>query len=287
MDKIKTAVEDANAFLSLVNLNSFKNFSVYSPVYRMTNENLREVVTNMNLENKDVLSVCGSADQYFTFLLCGAKEVDLFDVNKISEYYLILKIIGALTLSLDEYIKFFVGTNTGTYDDNRSFFDERIYVKIRKYLPLNVQAFWDTLYKNGGNIIKRFGGCFFSPHIKFSNIPYLNKSRYNELQKILEKRKIPSFIQSDILGLYGKVEKQYDMVYLSNIYDYVFRKDKVKSWYSFLREIEGMLKAEGTFVNYSFSSEELAEYKKLGMEVCVFETLRFIDEDIAFVYRKK
>ena len=119
MDKLVRSCKDAIRFMaldqSLMALDQIhicSGFNKYSRVYRMTNENLNALNKIIDVKGKDVLTVCGSGDQYLNFILRGAENVDVFDINKLTEYYLILKITAILVLSLEDFKKFFIGLNS-------------------------------------------------------------------------------------------------------------------------------------------------------------------------------
>ena len=61
----------------------------YNKVYDFTNENVNCLNFLYNFDKSKVLSVIGSGEQYFTSILNGAKEVDVYDVNPTSYLYII------------------------------------------------------------------------------------------------------------------------------------------------------------------------------------------------------
>ena len=62
-----------------------KNFQA---VYPFTTENITGYITQMDIKNKDILTLGSSCDQAFNSLLLGANEVTIFDINeRIEEYY--------------------------------------------------------------------------------------------------------------------------------------------------------------------------------------------------------
>ena len=72
-------------------------------IYGFTNENISSFSSLYDFDNAKVLSVLGSGDQYFASLLYGAKEVDLYDINKDAWNFFVLKYYGILTLEYDEF----------------------------------------------------------------------------------------------------------------------------------------------------------------------------------------
>lgn len=60
-------------------------------VYAFTNENLTCLKDLYDFKDKKVLTVLGSGDQYFSSVLFGAKEVDVYDIEPKAWDYFVLK----------------------------------------------------------------------------------------------------------------------------------------------------------------------------------------------------
>ena len=58
----------------------------YGKVYFKTNEFLEELFKNVDLKDKDILTVLGSGDQSFLCYEKQAKSVDVFDINLDKKY---------------------------------------------------------------------------------------------------------------------------------------------------------------------------------------------------------
>ena len=67
-------------------------FTTYDRVYSETNEACDKIISKFDVKDKSVLTVLGSGDQAFQFYINGAKNVDLFDINKLTIYYYYLRI---------------------------------------------------------------------------------------------------------------------------------------------------------------------------------------------------
>ena len=59
-----------------------KESNYQGKIYNFSNENLISYESLYNFNSAKVLSVIGSGDQYFSSLLYGAKEIDLYDINR-------------------------------------------------------------------------------------------------------------------------------------------------------------------------------------------------------------
>jgi len=192
----------------------------YYKVYDFTNENVTCLKNLYNLYNSKVLSVVGSGDQYFSSILGGAKQVDLYDVNPTSYLYFVLKFYSIRELTFEEFYELLVLKN---------FNNIKIYNKLESVLPVQVLKYYKFLMTNnkknkesmfrtdGINLLKRYNKKYY-----FENdnpvIPYFDKEQYYELQRNLKKQPIPNFYETNILKL--KPEENYDVLLTSNIYLY-------------------------------------------------------------------
>lgn len=67
-------------------LNALKNKQYSSfQVYAFTNENIKGYLKRIKGDN--VLSICSSGDQYLNLLNHGFSNIDLVDINPLTEYY--------------------------------------------------------------------------------------------------------------------------------------------------------------------------------------------------------
>ena len=82
--------------------------NLYNQVYDFTNENVSCFKDLYHFKNSKVLSVVGSGDYYFSCILNGAKQIDLFDVNPTSYLYFILKFYSIRELTYEEFYDFLI-----------------------------------------------------------------------------------------------------------------------------------------------------------------------------------
>lgn len=199
-------------------------------VYPFTNENISSFKKIFDFENKDVLSVIGSGDQYFASLLYGAKSVDLFDINLMTAYYFALKFAAIKVLSYDEFIEFFVKEN---YIVNRN-----TYNKLRDNLPIEVKNYFDKFFIENKNLRNfTFRTYINSKKINYCTgrvIPYFERNEYYKLQNIIKEQSLPRIYIMNLLELYKYLDKKYDVMLLSNILLYL--KMKNPEFVSFLKE---------------------------------------------------
>ncbi len=229
--------------------NKKSTFDEHSFIYKKTNERLQDM--HEILENKKkILCVIGSGDQILNALLSIPERIDAFDISSFPMYFLELKIAAIKTLTREEFISFFI-------DDidrkNEEYYDDLYFDKIRTELPSNIKEFWDYLF-NFNDWYEIYNSTLFSsePVIKSYALiqnKYLKEDEYYRLRDILDTTKI-NYIQSDLLNL--DIDESYDLIYLSNIIQYV-DKEKYKE------KLEGLSKKiKGIIVTYLFGELDRA-----------------------------
>lgn len=174
----------------------------------ITNECLT-YINEFDIQDKEVLTVCGSGDHAFTCLLNGAKSVDTFDYNPIQFYIMELKRAAIEVLSKEEFLKFFPLTGV-----NRENYKIEYYLRIRDALKPEARYFWDSVYSANDRLYL----------LNFSSYNILFESdytkRYEELQRKVKEDNI-SFKQTDLFTMPKLFNKKYSLIILSNIYDHL------------------------------------------------------------------
>jgi len=183
-------------------------------VFKFSNENLTAYQQLYNFNDARVLSVGGSGDQYFTAILNGAEEVDLFDKNPYFWPYFVTKFYAIQNLSYKEFSKLFM--HSSTFEDIFNTVNSLLPNKQRKEIS-------DVIVKV---IIAYQFGCHrdeIKRMIFADSIPYLERTRYKELQQKLQGRSLPDVYFSDIRDLPKEVSKNsYDIMLTSNIYQWMW-----------------------------------------------------------------
>lgn len=197
--------------------NSSKNFSMYSKVYAFTTENISGYYSNLNFDNKKLLTICSSGDHVLNAILLGCNNIDCFDINVFTKYYMFLKVAAIKILSYEEFYEFFISNNKFSY---------YLYEKIRLFLDDEIKKFWDYIYdKYDSNQIycKMFIKTEYIKTNMYYNL-YLEEDNYNILKKRLLDEDINiKFFLSDILSIDKKIKQNYDYIFLSNIDSYLPR----------------------------------------------------------------
>lgn len=199
-----------------------QSFVTYDSSYLFTTENISGYMPQM--QDKKVLTVAASGDHYFNALLNGARDISLFDINKLTMYVLKLKKKAIELLSFDEFL-LFMGLSKYEW-----ILDYGIYCKIRDYLEKDVREYWDYVYSkldyNGFKLYHRTN-LFNIWRLDLERLrllsEYLYEDKYIELKSILKEinDKDIKFYHANALELPRVLDSNYDYMYFSNINDYV------------------------------------------------------------------
>lgn len=206
-------------------------FTENSFLYPFTTENLSGYVSKLNVKNKDVLTVTGSSDQMFNLIFFGAKSVSNFDLNRNTYYLSNLKLAALKCLSYNEFLNFFSGSEDSNIDvlfqkrinDNNNVFDYNTYLRVRKNMDPISACYFDFMYSyynNNGVDLYRNLCVNANIHSAIINNDYLkNEDNYNKTKELIDNTTI-KYYQKDLLNLHS-LSEQYDVILLSNIYDYL------------------------------------------------------------------
>lgn len=208
--------------LSDINWHS-ANFGMYSPAYATTNEDWRFAMHELNPTGKSVLTVAASGDQPIAFQVNGASDVDTFDTTYFAKVVMDIKTAALQTMNRSQY-----GRLVLELRDARSTDDISDYDKIKSVCPR------ETL-----TAMRQMRGCrIFSQGTGIRDEYLPNEGEYNAAKKIIKQPM--NFIWSNLESLHTKLNKKYDLIYLSNIFEYFHDSDKItktlNSLYPFLKE---------------------------------------------------
>lgn len=226
-------------------------------IYAFTNEFIQKYPELYSFDGANVLSILGSADQYFTALLNNAKEIELMDINIVSWYHFLLKREAIKKLSYDKFCEFFITNKTN---------DLLTYSLLRTSLPTNARKYFDCLkalrIKFSSIRINTTITSLFSKEEYQRYIPYLEENNYYKLQELLNKTKLPIFYQTDFIKYYQHLEDKYDIMLLSNIYHWPGLEPKE------YKEILDYFNKPIVQALYSWKkSQEYEEFKSLGFKI--------------------
>lgn len=187
----------------------------FDVIYPFTSENIAGYMEDLDLTDKKIITVTASSDHILNAIAQGATDITTFDINPETRFYMELKLAGVKRLEYEDFLKIFL------LDNSMSLNKEIIMSLITSR---DCQYYWEEKYrenKNNGLLLKKssvFYRKYFNTKSKLKQNIYLNKSKYQQVQKRLEEVKI-NFINTDLKNLHLKGE--YDDMFLSNISDYI------------------------------------------------------------------
>ncbi|MBQ9834440.1 MAG: hypothetical protein IJO33_04545 [Bacilli bacterium] len=215
------------------------DFVEYAGFYHITNEKASEIIEKTTVTDKmKALCVLAGGDQVFNLINAGIKNIETFDINRLTEYYALgFKKRAIECLSYEEYIKllsYYRGWYVKTHHN--------LQPEIEKYVIENMEEEYKWFWQQFKYALQQEGCNPSIFHLSIGsgeknitkNIYAKDEETYKKFQKLLREAKI-TFTQSSITELPEKFGL-YDLVYLSNILDYPrdFYGDKENPLYSAL-----------------------------------------------------
>ena len=246
-------------------------FCKYSSVYPYSNEKLNVLFKNLDLNDKDVLTVAGSGDHAFYSYNNGSNNVDLFDINILAKYYYYLR-----TWIIKYYNSFY-------FDDISNF---KHYIDFSKYFnnlfclvnptsedEKKAHEYWKLLYEKCSIKWKNNGLGFFLRNKLFRS----DTERINSISDLsVTKDKLANnnsgFYNCDITGNQIGIDKVYDVIFLSNIFEYVDDEESIRLKNNICR----LLKDDGYIVLSNVKGNLSQINESLLSDVFSFEKLPYV-----------
>lgn len=195
---------DVNAACDIVSNDKNVVGSGYSKIFCSSNENLKELFKVISVEDKEVLSVLSSGDQYFYSYYNGAKNVDTFDRNYLTKHYY--------------YIRKWNIKYLGKFYPDFQFLNNTTYIKeLLKLVECSdmeereAYLFWKTYADRIQPLDNR--KLFYSGFYNRGGITDMDK-----LEDIVDKKLV--FFHGNIKNYPSSNNKRYDVIILSNILEY-------------------------------------------------------------------
>ena len=240
----------------------------YDKIYPWTNENMQLLFSNIDVKDKDVLTVLASSDQLFTSRYLSAKKVDAFDINKLTIYYFYLR---------TWVMKIF----NEPYPSDKFLYlnDINIYILINGIKPESIdeekaKRFWiDYLHNNK----------YKTNDELFQNILIKEKCIFkNDLSKVSSNKL--NFYNFDILeeDIYEQIDNnKYDIVILSNILEYT---NRFKHYHNIINNLNNILKDDGFVVcSHLINYKDFVGHKE---ELKIFDSCGK-ERELGYCYIKK
>ena len=256
---------DLSQVRSIIGGFHFKKDRYHDLVFYNSNENLSKLFSGIDLKDKEILSVLASSDQLFYFYDNGAKLVDTFDKNKLTFYYFYLR-------------KWFIQYKNKYYITN---VNRRSLLKLLSSIKASTEDeekalyFWKSMIDTY-DIKSIFDLFIFDENIKKNTIRNCKR-----IKEKLEENKL-TFYNVDISKRF-RLNKKYDVIYKSNISDYVCNSREVLETYR--DNFDSLLKDDGIII-----SSNLTHDYDYSNEFGVFSekfNYRLLNNSIGYVYTRR
>lgn len=250
--------------------------SVVNAAYLTSNEQLDKYLPMLNIAGKKIATVGSSGDQILNALYYGCKDITFIDGNVLAEAYIEYKMALIKALSFDEFKYVLI--------EDKSAFDFKVYQKISHYLSGAVRQFFDEImlmqdsvefgtleYYETFNDFKIFHSIINNlPHTEFSEF-YHSKDAYEKLKNILFAGDFKlKYITSRLEDFPSRLNEKYDVILLSNIYDYVSRlkfNPVLKSLYKNNLKSGGVIQFQYLFEDSIFVKKRPKPMEGFDMEI--------------------
>lgn len=181
----------------------------YMPAYVVTNENLAHTTgLTKNVPHDNVLTIAGSGDQALFYKLSGAKNIDTFDISAFAKTISDIKVAALQSkMPYEQYNKMLNDLHRAPHHTQVNGMD----MVLPNLSPDSIQ----TLKSMDGYKI-------FSNGLGTELHPSLTPTSYEQLQSQVQ-TPFP-FIWSDAVNVHTKLDKQYDVINLSNIFEWAPKK---------------------------------------------------------------
>lgn len=262
-------IEKAALFISdLYTYNTSQTSEAYfDRIYHFTTEVISGYFDKLDFKDKKVLTVLASGDHTLNAILLGSREIDTFDVNKLSIYYYKLKEASIKSLLLEEFKEFLYSNYPNNMKENKKILNWKTYLKVSPFLEEKYKKFWDSMYLefNGYNIGK--SDLFWPSESKQSRLSiyndYLTEENYAKLKNILLEENIKfNFQATNIKEL--KTNEKYDYIFLSNIsqyLEYIYEDNYLENFNILIKNLSNNLKKDGLlFHSYLYSCERYIKF---------------------------
>jgi len=202
------------------------NYQTFSRLYISTNENVKAILEKTDISDANkALCVLASGDQAFNLISMGVHDIETFDINGLTEYYVFgIKMALIEKYNYHEYLQII----RKLFDYNTTLEElTEIINDLLPYMDHKYRNFWQNIntynYKNQANSEKTLNlfhliSYHFPESLIFPNHYLENETNYSNFKTNLKQTKI-SFQRLNIIESTRGLNK-YDLIYLSNVMDY-------------------------------------------------------------------
>lgn len=253
-----------NLNVNLSNKLNWLLFSLYHSYnlryYVISNENIHFLCNRYkdNIKSGKILTAAGGGDQPLSFIANGARQIDMFDINKLAYYIFALKKGAIITLDELSYLEliFSLSKKLGDKQVNFNLMEKAISAIEEE----DAKNFWLYIIRN-----------FSSKQIrKLSREDYRRKT-WSEDHVLGEQIKFYKYLRdrlgvvpinfhlADLKNLKPE-DSNYDLIYLSNIFDCIDNDDLISS---IIDQLIPLLRDDGVLLEYSIENECVHPIKKI------------------------
>lgn len=251
------------------------SFSKYSPAYSVTNEDLRPVTGLKKTKNARVLTIAGSGDSPIFYRIAGAKSVDTFDLSYCAKAVMDIKTAAISILNYHQYIEMLYELY-----DAESINKVSAFPKIENKLSVDVK---DFLFGMDGCKIFSNG---LHPKNYTEHLP--TAEEYSVMQKTIKKPF--NFKWADITEIHKELTGCYDVMNLSNVFQYMNKVDIITNTLENLRphlDDNGLIAVHTTWFLRNFEMETYAKVRENIKEWGEFKMLKTARQETLILQKIK
>lgn len=226
--KKPTIVEDAFKLASTPYKAGNTEFATCSPIYIAPTSNVKDTLA-LYSNYQRVLAVGSTGAHGYEALLNGAKQVDLFDVNKLQRLYYEYMKTAIIQLKYEDFMKHFTlkeQQDVMPVHKYSNLLSNELYDKLVDFVPDEVAEVFTPLYDYFYSTELITSALFrlehiITPEYLKSYVSFYEEENYNKLKRILQENENAITYRTCSLTDVPKTYKdQYDLVILDNILQY-------------------------------------------------------------------
>ncbi len=223
----------------------------FHPAYLKTNENLRKTVPAFKGNFKDVLTVAASGDQPLFYALNGAKNIDTFDQTYCAKAVMDLKTVAVQKFSYKQYCDLVQDLFNASGAD---VMEVSGVPELVAAMPAQSAEFIRQMSKSN---IFSMGAIGRYDASKCLTEEEFNKVKQTGLQPF-------NFIWADITDLHTHLTKKYDIINVSNIFEWVEMKSYDPRWgaariVSIMKSLYPYLKPNGYLMSVGLDTDTVVD----------------------------
>lgn len=241
---------------------NFVSFHSFSPNYLWTTEEIKYYLEHTEFQKDRALTVIGSGDQIFNLVYYGVFMIDGFDLNQLAYFLFHLKRAAILAFSFKEFCSLEV--NSFWAYDLYSF--ELLLKQLKSYLPNDVYEYYQTILQfqkdlpvGPHHLVSLYRNLRCTPSC---NIYFSSEENYQITKRNLSHVNV-NLIFDDINVIPRVLDPSYDLILLSNIFDYSFSftqticdnvyldaHSSLQHFIDYTNPFYELLKENGVLINY-------------------------------------